>query len=261
MPTIDEKRVYAEQSGAVSVHVASEQGHVVADVSGDIVGEFRLVERCVARDVAVADGVLALATDADVLVGRDHEPANLGPAVAVSVHEGAVLAALEGGAIVRREPDADEWEELGTVEDPRAVDGPLVAAADGVHRVVDGDLRPAGLTEVRDVAGAGVPLAATADGLYYLANGWMDARAGAHEVVDGDGDSAHAVDAEGTVLAGALETWEPVAVPTDERVVGATYAEGLTVLATERGTLLTNAGEGWRGRSVGVTGVGGVDAP
>lgn len=263
MPTIDEKRVYADKTEPTVVHIASDQGHVVADVAGDIVGEFRLARRCTARDVAVDEGTLALATDEDVLLGTEGASTGFGPAVAVEVRDRAVLAAAESGDVERLPPDGDGWEPLGTVESPRAIDGPLVAAADGVHRVVGGDLQPAGLAAVTDVAGAGVPLAATADGLYYLANGWMVAREGAHAIVDvpGDGRPGHAVDDHGTVLAGDLDEWAAIDPPTEERVIGVAYGDDVTVLATRGGILLASDGDGWRARSVGVTGVSGVDAP
>ncbi|ESP89924.1 HVO_0234 family beta-propeller protein, partial [Candidatus Halobonum tyrrellensis] len=76
-----------------------------------------------------------------------------------------------------------EWTALGRVDDPRRMDGPLVAAADGVHRVVADRVEYAGLDDARDVAAGGVPLAATGEGLYALGNGWLCERES-----DGDGD-------------------------------------------------------------------------
>jgi hypothetical protein len=252
MDDIDEKRVYADRTGAATVLVASERGVVAASLSGDRVGEFRLDHRATARDVA-ADGTRrAVATDEDVLAGG-YEPTGFGPAVAVGFDgDGDLLAAGPDGRVARL--DGGEWTTLGHVETPRAVDGGMVAAADGVW-TVRADLAHVGLADVRDVHGGGTPLAATAGGLYSLGNGWMLERDGGFDVVSADagGDRAHAVGDAGTVARESLGEWRPVETPADPVDVG--YTADATVAVTETGTLLADAGEGWRTRELGVGGV------
>lgn len=295
MSTLDEKRVYSERETPTPVYVAAEQGLVVARLSGDIVGEFSLAHRDPARDVAVGDA-LVVATDDAALVAADGDHGALrktgfGPAVAVGIlaprepdesngSAGSVVAAAADGRVARLPladvPGADgtetaknadppalgaRWETVGTVDDPRALDGGLVAAADGVYRIEGDGLTHSGLTTVNDVAATGVPLAATDEALYELGNGWMVVDEGAHEVVDSDGRSAHAVTFAGNVVARAGGGWGAIAVPTDERIVGFDYADGSVVAATAGGSLLVEAGDGWRSRALGVTDVRAVAIP
>ncbi|MFD1633445.1 hypothetical protein ACFSBJ_06810, partial [Haloplanus ruber] len=90
--TIDEKRVYADRTGATEVLVAAEQGLVVASLSADLVGEFGLDHRATVRDVAATGDRRVVATDEDVLVGS-YDPTDFGPAVAVGFDgEGAPVA-------------------------------------------------------------------------------------------------------------------------------------------------------------------------
>jgi hypothetical protein len=250
--TIDEKRVYADRTGADEVLIAAEQGVVVASLSGDRVGEFGLDHRATVRDVAADGDRRAVATDVDVLVG-DYDPTDFGPAVAVGFDGDALLAAGSDGRIARLD---DGWTTLGEVETPRAVDGGMIAADSGVYQVVGDGLRGVGLDGVHDVHGRGMPLAATDDGLYRLGNGWMVERGGAFGAVSADvtDDRAHAAD-EGRLFAReAVGEWSAVDVPTAVPVdVG--YTDAATVAVSETGTLLADAGDGWRTRELGVTGV------
>ncbi|SDL97166.1 hypothetical protein SAMN04487949_0354 [Halogranum gelatinilyticum] len=278
--TIEEKRVYSDKAGKVEVFVASELGVVAVDVSGDRVGEFGLAHRCTARAIAAEGERVAVATDEDVdlAVGdEEFEPTGFGPAVAVGFHDGDLLAANEDGWVARYDPErADEvdltdldaadadaaeklaWQTLGHVETVRAIDGPLVAAADGVYRVGDGDLSHAGLDDVRDVAGRGVPLAATGESLYTLGNGWMDVLDGVFRSVSGDGfERAHAI-AGTTVYAKVDDEWQEADLPTDDPVVDVAYAPGAVFAVTEAGTLLVDAGDGWQTQVLGVRGVAGL---
>jgi hypothetical protein len=254
--TIDEKRVYADRTGADEVLIAAEQGVVAASLSGDRVGEFSLDHRDVARDVATDGDRRAVATDGDVLVG-DYESTDFGPAVAVGFHDDALLAAGPDGRVARLD---DGWTTLGQVETPRAIDGGMVAAESGVHRVVDDGLRNVGLGGVNDVHGRGMPLAATDHGLYRLGNGWMDELGGAFDVVSSEGATgnrsrAHAVGEAGAFVREAVGDWRAIEVPADDPVdVG--YTGTATVAVTEAGALLADAGEGWRASELGVTGVG-----
>jgi hypothetical protein len=250
--TIDEKRVYADRTGADEVLIAAEQGLVVASLSDDRVGEFGIDHRAPVRDVAAITDRRAVATESDVLVG-DYDPTDFGPAVAVGFHGDTLIAAGPDGRVARLD---DSWTTLGEVDTPRAVDGGMIAAESGVHQVVDGGLRSVGLGGVHDVHGRGMPLAATDDGLYRLGNGWMDDASGAFSVVsaDADDDRAHAVGEAGLLARVAVGDWEPIEAPVDG-VVDVTYTDAATVAITETGTLLADAGDGWRQRELGVSGV------
>ncbi|MFP8956539.1 hypothetical protein ACLI4Y_07410 [Natrialbaceae archaeon A-CW3] len=305
MLSIDEKRVYGDRGGATTAYVASDVGVVRVLVSGTTVGEFGLLERCSARDIAAGVGVLAVATDEDVLVGwlgagdedgdanevaASHppfEPTGFGPAVAVGVHERTVLAADERGNVSRLDLEAetsgtatDDWLPLEYGADTpspstvRAIAGDLVATDVGVFREWNGRLEHAGLADVRDVSAAGVPLAATADGLYKLGNGWMKEVDGSVGLVCADPLSepgslarAHAVAADGlyvfvdvssstdasssegdpsrtgtsTGTATASDGWTPVeadrAIPSSDSIAGVAYGEAVYAVTTD-GTFL-----------------------
>lgn len=291
MPTIEEKRVYADRTGQSEVYVASETGVVVVTVSDELVGEFWLAHRCDPRDVAAADGQVAVATAEDVLAiaGEALEPTGFGPAVAVDVDSGAtdgggddsdgrtIVAAAEDGTVSRGSlPDEGtddgtaaapastvDWSEVGTVDGSvTAIDWPFVATDAGLYRVRDGDVGEGGLTTVNDVAATGMPLAATDAGLYKLGNGWMDVLDGAFHAVVSDGQRAHAATesdlyASDAPYAGAAD-WGAIDVPVTEPVRDIAYTPTATVGVTETGTLLLTAGDGWRTRTLGVGGVVGV---
>lgn len=264
MTTIDEKRVYGDRAGKTRLYVATSVGAVLVDVSGGRIGGFGVAHRCSARDVAAANGRVAVATDEDVLF-RDpteddtdadgtYEPTGFGPAVAVGVDADGWLAAGEDAGVARYDPAAGAWTGIGRAgerddgdgggdEEVRAIHGSLVAASDGVYRVAGTDgLDHAGLDDARDVAD-GVPLAATADGLYSLGNGWMRDRDGSFRAVVADpaGERAHAAAVDGVYARDADAEWTRVDLPTDELVVDFAYGEGATFALTEAGTLLVQA--------------------
>lgn len=261
VPTIEEKRVYADKEDAAEVYVASDVGLVVASVSDDIVGEFGLEYRGDVRDVALVGGRLVVAGD-DVYLG-DFTPTEFGPAVAVGGDaNGRIVAAGDDGRVARYDAESGDWQTVGELDGVRAIDGGLVAAADGVYRVGAG-LSHAGLDDVHDVAGEGVPLAATGDGLYRLGNGWMDCLDGDFRVVASDGERAHA--ATETTLFECERTGEWAGVDVagaDGPLADVGYTAAAVVAVTETGTLLVDsegqaddAGDGWRSRSLGVRGV------
>ena len=279
--SIDEKRVYAGSAGRTDAYVATAAGTVRVSLSADKVGAFDMVSRDPARDVAVlargdAPDLVAAATPDGLsvaVVGDDPDFALVDddPAVAVGAAGGreGVIVAREDGTVERV-----AFEEcgaavasttgLGTVADPRAVDAPLVAAADGVYRVTDGTLVDVGLDDARDAAGAGMPLAATGSGLYWLGNGWMTARERAADAVasDGDGHAMAVVDGDLLVHSGGSEwdgeAWAVAELPVDETAVALGYGPGVSVAVTDAGTLCVDAGDGWRHQVVGVRDVNGV---
>ena len=297
--SIEEKRVYAGTAGRTDAYVATGSGVVRVALSADKVGAFDMVARESARDVAVlprSDGpdLLGVATADGLRVAPvgdepEFEPIDVGAdtpvaAVAAGVRDGAFLVAGEDGGIDRVSveavdgaPTATAVIRVGSVAEPRAIDGPLVAAADGVYRVTRGDgadggraLTAVGLDDARDVAGAGMPLAATGSGLYWLGNGWMTAQAGVAEAVaaDGDGHAMAVVDGDLLVHGGDASdggtdawddaTWRGADLPVDEAAVALGYGPGVSVAVTAAGTLCVDAGDGWRHQVIGVRDVAGV---
>jgi hypothetical protein len=260
--SLDEKRVYGDATGATELAVACDLGVAVVAVSADIVGEFSLAHRCQARDVAAGPASLAVATAETVLVGvgGEFEPTEFGPAVAVGFDGEALLAAGPDGAVARR--DGRAWTGLGALDAVRAIDGDLVAAAGGVYRATDDGLDHVGLSDVRDVAVGGTPLAATADGCYYLGPGWDRALDGAFEAVAGSARRGHAATADALYAAdgerwGPSDTWDDLAVPVDGPLADVAHGDGVYAV-TDAGTLLVDVGDGWRTRRLGLPGVSGL---
>ncbi len=258
---LSEKRMYGERREATRAYLASGMGVAYVDASDDQVGRFGLERRCTARDVAGADGHLLVATDEDVLVGDEgaFDPAGFGPAVAVGVGP-TLLAAAEDGRVAAL--DQGDWETLGDVGDVRAIDGNLVATADGVYRRDDG-LEPAGLDDVRDVATPG-PFAATADGVYRFDDGWELEVTGDATVVSSDGERAHAV-VDGTLLERDAGEWRDAGAPAGE-VVDVAYDRATFAVTADGRVLLdpVTAKDGapeWRTRSLGLADVVGVAIP
>lgn len=250
MSSIEEKRVYAGKSGEATVRLASEVGVVRVSVSADSIGEFGIEQRCTARDLAHCGG-LAVATDEDVLLGG--EGTGFGSALAVG-GEGEPIAAGPEGRVARY---ADgEWEELGRIEGVRAIDGDLLATAEGIYRADDG-LAHVGLEGANDVSVPGVPLAATSEGLYRLGNGWMREAEGGFDRVAADRESPPGELARACAIgADALYVydgeWRERETP--EPLSAAAIGEAIYG-ATDDGTLYVDAGDGWRSQPLGVPGV------
>ncbi|RQG96079.1 HVO_0234 family beta-propeller protein [Natrarchaeobius oligotrophus] len=276
MDSIEEKRVYDDRRGALEAYVGCSVGVVRVRVAGDSVGEFGLYERCTVRDLATFDGGVAIATDEDVRVGTPGSEAEgddgptfsgtgFGPAVAVGSNDGNLLAADGDGAVFRRRAGCDEWTILAaeTAGAVRAIDGDLVGTDAGVYRAHDGGLDHAGLTDVRDVSAAGVPLAATDDGLYKLGNGWMVALEGPFETVGADPrttsgrlERAHAATDE-ALYEHDGDDWRE-ADRTDAPIAGVGYGE-TTYVVTEDGDFRCASDDGeWRSHALGVDGVVGL---
>lgn len=269
MSTIEEKRVYGDRDGATTAYVATGLGVVAASIADDRLGEFGIVRRCEARDAAADSGRVAVATAEDVL-RRDpetdgFEATGFGPAVAVGFDGGRLAMAGEDGRLVH-EIDG-ERREIGSVDaSVRAVDGDLVATDRGVYRVVGGEVESAGLDDAHDVSTTGTPLAATGRGLYRLGNGWMDVLDGEFRAVgataDGPSDSvgrAHAATPD-AACARTDGEWTTVDLPVDEAVVDFAYGKGAYGV-TAAGTLLVNAGDGWRAHPLGVRDAAAIAVP
>lgn len=260
MGDIEEKRVYGDRAGGTELLVGATIGVLAVSVSGDRVGRFGVAHRCGPVDVAVSAGLVAVATSTDVLVGEARDGSldgtAFGPAVAVGIDDG-VVAADSDGRVARLEdadgpsPASGEWSTVGTLDAAvRAIDPPLVAAADGVYRLPGLDY--VGLGDAHDVASGG-PLAATGDGLYSLGNGWIDELDGAFRVAATDGDGAHA--ATSTAFherrSGA---WAAVDLQVGGPVVDVAYGDAVYAV-TDDGVLLARSEDGWRATPLGVDGV------
>lgn len=261
MSSIDEDRVYDDREGANVCYLATDVGVVRVAVSDDLVGEYGVVRRGTARDVAVVDGRVVVATDQDVV--DDGAATEVGPALAVGTDaRGGVLAvAVDGTA---RQPSGPA---LGSVPNARAVAGGLVAASDGVYRVGD-DVSHAGLDDVRDVAGgtgATPPLAATATGLYALGPGWSRRVEGGFAAIAVGPDGAVALDDGGRVHLSVadgtgrrpLDAWERLpSLPATVDPVDVGRGAGVTYVAGRDGRFAVRLdGVEWRTRMLGAPGV------
>lgn len=243
--SLDEKRVYGAASGTTPVFVATGAGLAHVEVSDDRVGEFSLAYRGETVDTVVAGPLLAVATPEDALVeGEDgFVETGFGPATAVGVSEDALVAAGDGRVA---EYVTDGWTGLGHVEDVRAVEDGMVAAAGGVFRY---DGTHVGLSDARDVAVGREVYAATDDGLFRLGNGWLKECAGPVRAVATSGDRAYAVTDDGDLLrkeAGAWDAVDPAGEVVDVALGPAVYA------VTADATVCVDAGDGFRERSLGL---------
>lgn len=269
MGHMEEDRIYADRLGKTDAFVATSMGVALVSVSNDRIGQFNLAHRCLARDVAAAGSRLLVATDEDVLLtsqpdGGTYEPTGFGPAVAVGSHQGTPVAAGPDGAVARRVDG--EWVAVGSLAEVRAIDGDLLATADGVYRLGEG-LEHVGLSEATDVSTTGTPLAATTDGLYRLGPGWTRDLPDSFTLVTGEGERAHAATAE-TLYERTDGEWIERSVPTDERLSDVGYtADGGVVVVTVDGTCLVDpvaakdGAVGWRSRSLGLPDVTSLAVP
>ena len=249
--TLDEKRVYGSKEGSTPVFVATGAGLARVEVSADLVGEFGLARRGDTRDVVGSEGRLAVAAD-DALVGtgEDFAETGFGPATAVGFLDGLVAAG--DGRVARYD---GEWTTLADLDDVRAIADGMCAARAGVFRL-DGD--HVGLDDARDLSVDGEVLAATGDGLYYLANGWMPALDGGFRAVASDGDRAYAVGDDGTLYRRDDE-WVDTGVGGD--VADVALGPDAVYAVTTDGQFLVDAGEGWRDRMLGLPDVRRVAVP
>jgi hypothetical protein len=234
------------------------------------------------------------------------EALGVGPSVAVGLSDdsGEMLVAREDGAVLRGgaavrdggggndgSAASPSWTELGDLDDVRAVDGDLLAAASGVYRATDDGLRHVGLDDARDVSAGSVPLAATGDGLYRLGNGWLDELPGEFRAVSATPASdpgtlgwAHAAGTRGLLahVGGDERTggsrasssdesegewreadseWHEADLPVTGEIVGVDHGEEGAYAVTAEGTFLLSVGDGWNHQRLGLRGVRAVAAP
>ncbi|MBP2250251.1 hypothetical protein J2754_000548 [Halarchaeum solikamskense] len=263
--SIDEKRVYAEQTGTETLLVGTDRGLAAVAISGDQIGEFALLTTTEVRDVAVSDGTAAVADREDVrttdagrnAVGGDptFTETGFGDAVAVGYDDDTLLATGPEGRVAAR--DGDVWDDCGIAPEARRADGSLLATVDGVYRVTDDDVVHAGLDDVNDVSGAG-PWAATDDGAYRLGNGWLAERDGRATAVAARADHAAAI-VDDTLYEHDGDGWRERACPLTD-LADVDYGAGALYAVDSTGTVAVDAGHGWRTRTIGLPGVAAVAA-
>jgi len=281
MQTLTEKRVFGAKTGVTDVFVATDAGVAAVTVSADQIGAFGLASREPATGVAATADRLVVGTD-EGLLAADIDAADRGADVADPTFEsiggdtiGAVSAVditpeeivvADGDGVIYRGEHAETvteppvWERLGGTDEVRAIDVGLLAAADGVYRIDDDGLTNTGLTDVRAVTGVGQPLAATADGLFRLGNGWQSIAEGAFRSVAADGHGhAHAVGEAGLLVRAAEESaWTTTTPPVEAPIVDLAADRGIVAAVTDDGTLCVTAGDGWRHQRLGLPGARGV---
>jgi hypothetical protein len=251
MASLEEKRVFEGGETEATCLIASETGLVQVAVSGDRIGGFGIALRGNIRDVAVARDRVLVATDEDVLAGPSAEalePTGLGPATAVGLEDMGWIAADADGRLVRM--NGDEATDLGAVDAVRAIDPPLVGAADGVYRL--DPLDNVGLSGVQDVAAQPVQRAACEDGLYRLGNGWIAEHEGPASAVTGLSKERVAAVIGGQLRQRVDDEWRSTSLPVDSPVVDVALGPA-TYAITQDGGLAVNAGDGWRTRMLGLS--------
>lgn len=251
MAPLDEDRVYAGGTRDTTLLVATEQGLVRASVTGARVGRFAIAWQGVVHDVAADEERVVVATAEGVLAGSDPttlEPTTIESATAVGLtDDGWVVGDEEGRVLLVAE---DQTRLLGEVAAIRAIDPPMIATPDGVYRLPAIDA--GGLSAVRDVSAHPIPLAATSHGLFKLGNGWISAMAGDASLVTGDASGAAAAVVDGSVYTLRDGDWHPSDFPEAHSI--ADIGVGPAVYAVSvGGTVLIDAGEGWRHRNLGIS--------
>lgn len=268
MQTLSEKRVFGTKTGVTEVLVGTETGLVVATVSGAQIGTFGLQHRQSVTDLAVWGRELIVATDESVLVGQIEETAET-PTVSLSAVEVPVESyaavgigpqgLLVGGAeaVAHTTDPTEPWTVVGSTGGVRAIDGGLIAAADGVYRFDGAGLTHVGLSDVADVDGR-IPLAATREGLFRLANGWVSSYDQPTDRVASDDHDHHSLLGADGLYSTAGDGWERDELPVAEDVVAIAYGSGIRAAATQAGTLCVTAGDGWRHQRLGLAGVSAI---
>lgn len=253
MDDIEADRVYAGGTDDADLFVAAETGLVRVAVAGDRVGRFGVVVDEPIRDVAAGTDRLVVATESTTLFGTDVEdlaPSGIGSSTAVALEEDRWVAADEDGRLVA--VSDGEASHLGTPGSVRAIDPPLVATADGVVRI--GDTAVIGLADVADVTARPVPRAAADSGVHRLADGWQREATGRATTVAGGRAGRAAAVIKRTLYRRTKNDWQAVDLPTESMVADVAFGAG-TYAVTKDGIVLVDAGDGWRRRRLGVTGV------
>lgn len=271
----DERQLFGDRREEQTLFVTSELGVTQIAVAAARVGEFSLIERCDATDVAADADTLLVGTDESVLVdtGDGLDSLEFGPAAAVGIDDGWLYAASPNGTVARYDrtllaeddvpTESTEWETIAEVTGPRRFDGELLAADNGLFRI-GSSLESLGLADVRDISRAG-PFVATASGLYSQQDGeWVSEHDGTTTAVVSNADSAHAV-IEGALFERDDGDWQELDLPGESQPRLLAYAGGLSVVSADGSISVaadpetsTDGHGGWRSQALGLRGPTGV---
>lgn len=249
MSDIETDRIYAGGSTDAVLFLGTGDGLVRVTVAGETIGRFGIVCNAPILDVAVDPSRLLVATPTETLLGKDTDsldPTGSESIVAVGLTQDGWVGADEAGQIFYVN---DGQNSVIMEADVRAIDPPFIATATGVAHLwesLSGEL-----TDVRDVAASPEPRAATPHGLYRLSDGWTEERSGQVSTVAGASDGRVGAVINGTLQIQDANRWRTAELPTEEEIVDVVFGPA-TYVVTATGTLLVNAGDGWRHRLLGV---------
>ncbi len=262
----DERLLFGERREETRLLAGSDLGVTQIDVAAAQVGQFSLLERCSVRDIAAEGATVIVATDEDVVhqTSDGLHSLGFGPAEAVGIKADWIYAA-DSERVARLDrteietATADDWEMVGSVDEPRRFVGNLLAA-DNLVQVGD-ELEALGLEDVHDLSQDGA-LAAIGAGLSERRDGKY------HRVLDGaataivaEDERAHAV-VDGRLYERGADGWVEQELPDGAEPDRLAYGETLVVLDTA-GTVhvaadpeVTHDGHGgWRSQPIGLRGV------
>lgn len=258
----DERMLFGERREETTLLAGSGLGVTRIDVAAAQVGQFSLLDRGTVHGLATDGQTVIVATDETVSRRADDglQSLGFGPAEAVGIDDSWIYAAdTERVARLSREgtgATTEDWEAVGSVDDPRRFAGNLLAAEELVR--VGDDLEPGGVEDVRDIAPDG-SLVATADGIYeQQADGWERLLDGDATAVVSEEGRAHAV-VDGQLLERDGDGWSELSLPGSAEPHLLAYGQTLAVIDTD-GTVhvaadpdVTHDGHGgWRSQAIGL---------
>lgn len=258
----DERMLFGERREETTLLAGSGLGVTRIDVAAAQVGQFSLLDRGTVHGLATDGQTVIVATDKTVSRRADDglQSLGFGPAEAVGIDDSWIYAAdTERVARLSRAgtgATTEDWEAVGSVDDPRRFAGNLLAAEELVR--VGDDLEPGGVEDVRDIAPDG-SLVATADGIYeQQADGWERLLDGDATAVVSEEGRAHAV-VDGQLLERDGDGWSELSLPGSAEPHLLAYGQTLAVIDTD-GTVhvaadpdVTHDGHGgWRSQAIGL---------
>ncbi|MFB6198963.1 MAG: hypothetical protein ABEI52_11970 [Halobacteriaceae archaeon] len=250
MADIEEDRIFRDSKSPETLYIGSDIGLVKANASNSRLGKFGIIHRGEIHDLTVMGDRIVVATGEGVGIveGESIHNLGLGSADAVGHLDGHILAST-GGSLMRYRDGS--WREICYIDEIRAIGGRLLASASGIYRLPS--CKYAGLGNAYDVSDAG-PYAATEEGIFRLANGWVLEKEGLATAIEVSNGRTGAV-VNGKYLERDSD-WFENSTPTEERIVDLAFGES-TYLVSAEGTLLAaESGSGeWRSHLLGVSNV------
>ncbi|MFC7073192.1 hypothetical protein ACFQJ7_11970 [Halovenus rubra] len=273
----DERSLFEERYGETIIYVASEIGVVRVAVSRARVGEYGLIKRCTATDIATDDGGVVVGSEEDIFAGTVEADSftalGFGSKAAVGFDDDTVYAARADGRVSRLEDvslgeslEKTDWEQSGAVAGPSEFDGSLLAADDGVFRVGLEAKQVGDLSDVTTVARGPEEgcqlLAGTTNGLYEYVDDWKQVRSCPVRTVLTDGNRSWVLTESSEILRRDGQMWTELDTPNTEHIVDIARGESLYAV-TEAGELLVAASadmtsdghEGWHSQRIGARGI------